>query len=148
MKKLVKLCAVLLAATVVSAFSGCAARTSISANDFQKQAKSAGYTVATASDTSSGASKVLSAKKDGTDVEICYYLFNTADAALTWYTTEKDGLSGSGKTIVDSDAYNKYTLTNGEIYYLVVRMDNTGILCKTTLAKKDEADQFVKALKY
>ncbi len=148
MKKLVKFCAVLLAVTMVSAFSGCAARTTISADDFQKQAKSAGYTVSTASDTDAGASKVLSAKKDGTDVEICYYLFNTADVALTWYSSEKDELSGSGKTIVDSDVYNKYTTTNGEIYYLVVRMDNTGILCKTTLAKKDEADQFVKSLKY
>lgn len=148
MKKIARFCAVFLAAAAVLAFSGCSARTAVSADGFQERAKSAGYTVAAVTDDNSLADKVLSAKKNGTDVEIRYYSFKTADSAINWYSTEKDNLPEDGKTVVDSDAYNKYTVSNGEIHYMIIRMDNTGILCKTTLQNESEADSFVKSLKY
>ncbi len=149
MKKIAKICAVALAAAVLTAFAACSARSAVSADEFQKQAKSAGFTVAAPASDSSGASKSLTATKDGTDVEVDFHQFTDASSAADWYGQQKSSLpSGSGKNVVDSDAYSKYTLTNGEIYYALVRMDNTVVFCKTTTGKQSAADGLLKTLKY
>lgn len=150
MKKIAKLCAVFLAAAVLTVFAACSARSAVSADEFQKQAKSAGFTVASPSSDDSGAAKSLTATKDGTDVEVDFHQFSDAPAAESWYGQQKTLMAsaGSGKNVVDSDAYSKYTLTNGEISYELVRMDNTVIFCKTTTAKQNVADSLLKSLKY
>ncbi len=148
MKKLLKFCVVALAAAVVATFAGCSARTAISADDFQKQAKSSGFSVSEAAGNDSGAEKSLVATKDGSDVEIDFHAFSDAGNAQGWYTAQKGSLASSGKVVVDSDNYNKYTLANGEMYYVLVRMDKTAILCKTTANKKNEADSFLKTIHY
>lgn len=148
MKKIWKICVVALAAAALTVFAGCSARAAVSADDFQKQAKSAGFTVAAPESDSSGASKSLTATKGGTDVQIDYHQFADASSAESWYSTQKSALTGSGKNVVDSDTYNKYTLTNGEIHYVLVRMDNTAVLCKTTSAKQSEGDSFLKSIRY
>lgn len=129
-------------------FAGCSARTAISSNDFQSQAKSSGFTVSDNSTDESGAEKALIATKDGTDVQIDFYEFSDANASQNWYTTQKTELGTSGKTVVDSDVYNKYSLQNGDICYTVVRMDKTAVLCKTVASKKGVADDFLKKIKY
>lgn len=148
MKKIFKFLVITLAVVVISAFAGCSARAAISADDFQKQAKSAGFTVAEQNSDNSGATKSFAATKSKSDTQIIYYTFSSDSGSQSWYSTVKSGLTGSGKTVVDSDSYNKYSLTNGEIYYLLVRMDNTGILCKTTVSNKSEADNFINSIKY
>jgi hypothetical protein len=130
------------------ALAGCAARSAISAEDFQKQAKSAGYTVSSQAAGSTGATKCLSATKGGSDLQITFYAFGTAADAQSWYSSQKSGISGSGKTVVDTDTYNKYTVTVGDISFLLVRMDNTAVLCKTSTAKSGEAERFVSSIKY
>lgn len=150
MKKNTKILAVLLAALSVTALAGCSARKAVTAEEFQTAAESAGFTVTdtSSSDYSSSAKQTLSAVKDGVDVSVTYYAFADTDSALSWYNSEKSSLPVTGKTTVDSDAYNKYSLTNGEVYYLVIRMDATALLCKTTTAKQSEAESLVTALKY
>lgn len=148
MKKRFRLCVFSLALAVIMAFAGCSARSAISADDFQKQAKSAGYTVASQTSDTSGAAKSFSATKSGTDIQILYYSFSADADAQNWYSSQKNGLSGTGKTIVDSDTYNKYTETVGDIYFLLVRMDNTVIICKTPSAKSGDANNFISSIKY
>lgn len=129
-------------------FVGCSARTVISANEFQSQAKSSGFTVTANSSDESGAQKSLTATKDGTDVQINFYEFADASASQTWYTAQKAQLGTAGKTVVDSDAYNKYSVQNGDFSYIAVRMDKTAILCKTVASKKSVAEDFLKKIKY
>lgn len=148
MKKLFKLCVVSLAAAVLVAFTGCSARSTISSDEFQKQAKSAGYTVTAQTQSDTTVTKCLAATKSNSDTQIFYLTFSSAANAQSWYSSQKNGLSGTGKTVVDTDTYNKYNLTNGEIYYLLARMDDTAVFCKTTVAKKSEADNFVSSIKY
>lgn len=150
MKKLIKYLAVTLAALMAVSLAGCSARKTATAEEFQAQAESAGYTVTdtSSSDYTSGAKQTLSAVKDGVDVAVTFYVFSDSDSALSWYTSEKSDLPVTGKTIVDSDAYSKYTLTNGEVYYLIVRLDTTAVFCKTTIAKQAEAESLISALKY
>ena len=148
-KKIWKICAVALAAAILTAFAGCSARTAATADEFEKQAKSAGFTVKTVTDDSSGAAKSLTATKDGSDVEADYHLFSTGDAAQNWYTEQKSSMTiGTGKNVVDSDAYSKFTLTNGEIRYVLVRMDKTVVLCKTVDVKQSSIDSLLKAIGY
>lgn len=148
MNRFVKSCAALLAASAVLASAGCSARQPVTADDFQKQAKSAGYAVSASSGSGAGAEKELTATKGGTDVQASFLTFSGASSALSWYNEQKSALSGSVKTVVDSDVYNKCEMTNGEIYCLIVRMDKTAVLCKTTTAKKGEAEALVSSIKY
>ena len=39
-------------------------------------------------------------------------------------------------------------MTNGELYYVIVRMDSTLLSCQAKVTNKDEADNLVKAAKY
>jgi uncharacterized protein YcfL len=149
MKKIWKICAIVLLASVLTIFAGCSARKAITAEEFQKQAKSAGYTVTEPKDDSSGATKSYVATKDGSDVEIDYHLFSSAYSAQNWYSTQKNSMkTGTTKTVVDSDNYNKYTVTNGEINYVLVRVDKTAVLCKAVASKAGEVDSFLNTIKY
>ena len=149
MKKIWKICAAVLAAAVFTAFAGCSARTAATADSFEKQAKSAGFTVKTATGDSSGATKTLIATKDGTDVEVDFHQFANTYASQNWYSDQKGSMTvGTGKTVVDSDAYNKYTLSNGEIRYVLVRMDKTALLCKAVSSRQSDVDALLKAIHY
>jgi hypothetical protein len=149
MKKIGKIFTTVLAVAVLTVFAGCSARSAVSADEFEKQAKSAGFTVTTPESDSSGAEKSLTATKGGSDAEVDFHQFSDASSAQSWYSEQKSALtSGSGKNVVDSDAYSKYTLTNGEIYYAIARIDNTVIYCKTTIANQSAADNLLNALHY
>lgn len=148
MKTIRKVLAAVLTVAIFTVFPACSARSAVSADEFQKQAKSAGFTVAAPTSDSSGAEKSLTAAKDGTDVTVDYHKFSDTSTAAGWYSERKSTLTGSGKNVVDSDAYSKYTVTNGEIYYALVRMDNTVVFCQTTISKQSAADSLLKALHY
>lgn len=129
--------------------SACSARTPISADSFQKEAKSAGYQVSESSASASDAVKSLTAAKENSDTQISFSQFADASAAEESYASLKQSLTVTGgKNTVDSDSYNKYTAQNGEIYYTLVRMDNTLLFCKGTLEKKSEIDSFIQSIKY
>ena len=146
-KKLSVFWAAVLAASVF--LSGCSARTPASAEDFQKQAKALGYQVSEDTAETSETTKACLAQKDDADAVAVFYVFSDGSTAQERYALLKKGMSSAADgSTVDSSAYNKYVCRNGEIYYTIVRMDETVLSCKGTVARKDEIDSFVKALKY
>ncbi|NLJ32155.1 MAG: hypothetical protein GX424_11230 [Clostridiales bacterium] len=150
MKKLIPFLAAALAAAAVLSFSGCAARTPVSADNFKKQAESQGFKVTEDSSSGSDAQKVLTAAKSSTGTQIVFYSFASESAAEDAYLSMKDNLSAtgvSGKTL-DTATFSKYTLVNGELSHTLARMDTTIVYGKTTVAHKSEVDQFFSAIKY
>lgn len=141
-----------LAAALAACFlilSACSARTTVSNDDFQKKAEALGYKVSQDSSPSGSDAKSLTAVKSDSDTQIIFTTFSDASTAQEQYTSLKESLKpAAGTGTVDSDAYNKYSAQNGEIYYTLIRMDNTLLSCKSTVTKKDEIDSLVKAIKY
>ena len=137
-------------ATGILFLSACSARNPASAASFQKTAASLGYKVTQAADTSYGSdTKSLIAAKSGSDTQIAFTVFADASTAEDQFSSLKQDLTATGgKSAVDADAYNKYTAQNGELYYTLVRIDNTMLSCKGTVAKKGEIEDFIKAIKY
>lgn len=146
MKKTAAFLAIVLTAALI--FSGCSARTTMSTDDFKKKAEAAGYEVA--KDASYGAdTDSLNASKSDSDTEISFTVFTSSSSAKRTYSSLKKGLTVTGgESTLDSDAYNRYTAQNGEIYYAIVRMDDTLLNCKGTLSEKDEIDQFINDVNY
>lgn len=151
MKKLLKLCAAILAVVTVLSLAGCSARNPITADDFKKQAEAAGFKVTDNSAQSTSVSKYFSAVKAETGTEIVYILCGTDAAATEMYNSVKTSISAgtSGtSTNVDSSSYNKYTLLNGELTHTLTRMGSTIVYGKTTATHKNQVDDFFKTIKY
>lgn len=151
MKRIIKLCAAILAAAAVFALAGCSARTTVTADEFKKQAESAGFTVTDSSSTNTNIEKYLSAVKSETGTELAFISFTSENAAEEMYANIKSNISagtdGTAKN-VDSSAYNKYTLVNGELNHTLVRMNKTVVYGKATTTYKNQMDDFFKAIKY
>lgn len=151
MKKIIKLCAVVLAAAAVFALAGCSARTPVSADEFKKQAEAAGFTVTDSSTSNANVEKYLSAIKNETGTELAFLSFPSESDASEMYATLKSGITtgtdGTAKNI-DSSSYNKYTLVNGELNHILVRMNKTIVYGKATSAYKNQIDDFFNAIKY
>lgn len=151
MKKLLKFCAAVLAVVVVFSMSGCSARSSITADEFSKQAKAAGFTVQEETTTAEGMDKVVSATKTESGTEIFYISFKEDSSAEDIYKNMREniskGASGTSSTL-DSSTYCKYTLVNGELNHTLVRLNNTIVYGKATTPVKDQVDSFFKTIKY
>lgn len=151
LKKIFKLCTVFLAAAAVFSFTACSARTPVTADDFKRQAESAGFTVTDSSSTNTSVDKYLNAVKSETGTELTFISFKTDALAAETYSTIKsnimEGTSGT-TTHVDSSSYNKYTLTNGELYHTLTRMGPTIVYGKTTSTYKNQVDDLLKTMKY
>lgn len=151
MKKLMKLCAAMLAVVTLFSLTACSARTPITADEFTKQAKAQGFTVNDASSSNTDVDKYLTATKEETGTEIVFISFKTEAAAETLYTSLKksisDGTTATAKTL-DSATYNKYTLVNGELNHTLARMDSTIVYGKTTSTYENQVDDFFKVIKY
>ncbi len=151
MKKLLKFCAAVLAAAAVFSMAGCSARSPITADEFSKQAKAAGFTVQEQTTSAEGVDKVISATKSESGTEIVYLSFKTDSSAEDMYKTIKEniskGTSGTSHTL-DSASYCKYTLVNGELNHTLARMNKTIVYGKATTSVKDQVDNFFKTIKY
>ena len=151
MKTLFKICAAVLAVVAVLSMGGCSARTPITADEFTKQAKAAGFTVTEGTAPNADAVKSLSAVKAEAGTELFFISFKTDAAAESMYTQVKSSLS-SGTTGVsstlDSATYSKYTLTVGELNHTLARMGSTIVYGKATTSVKDQVDSFFKTIKY
>ena len=124
-------------------------RRAVSADTFKKEAGKEGFTVSEKTSSDSNVDKCLMASKKGSDTKIIYLSFGDSSSAHDSYTSMiGDVIPSGGKNAVDSDTYNKYSVSKGELYYTITRMDATIIYCSATVAKKGEADGFIKALKY
>lgn len=149
MKKFFKIVAAVLAAAAVLTVSGCSARTPLAADGFDKLAKSQGFKVQDAGTADSSVTKSLTATKAESDTTITFTVYKDASSAEEQFSAQKKTASPSGGgQSVDSATYNRYTVTNGELYYVIVRMDTTLLSCQSTVTNKDETDNLVKAAKY
>lgn len=151
MKKWIRLCAAALAVTALLAFAGCSARTSITADDFTKQAKNQGFTVKDTAAPSADVDKYVDAVKSETDTEIIYLSFKSETSAETTYNSLKQNASqgtNAKTSTLDSATYNKFTVTNGELNYTIARMDTTVVYGKATSSHQNQVDDFFKAIKY
>nr|WP_319489537.1 hypothetical protein [uncultured Caproiciproducens sp.] len=151
MKRIIKLCAAVLAAAAVFTLAGCSARTPVTADEFKKQAESAGFTVTDSASTNTDIEKSLSAVKSETGTELAFVSFTTESAASEMYAKVKSSISdGTGGTSnnIDSSSYNKYTLVNGELNHTLVRMNKTIVYGKATTSYKSQMDDLFKAIKY
>ena len=151
MKKFAKLFAVAFAAlTVLTAASGCSARTPSTTDSFQKLAQGQGFgQIQDATSGYAGATKAIDATKTESDTQIVFIQYPDDDSAQTEYQTlKKQAAPNGGGNTVDSATYNRYIVTNGELYYNIIRMDSTLLFCQATDTNKDEVDNFVKAIKY
>ena len=151
MKKLFKFCAAVLAAVTVLSLAGCAARSPVTADEFTKQAKAAGFTVKEESTTNTEFVKYVSATKAETGTELVFISFKTDAAAEETYNSVKSnistGTSGTSKTL-DSSSYCKYSLVNGELDHTLARMGSTIVYGKTTTTHQNQVDELFKAIKY
>lgn len=150
MKKFSKfIAAVLAVAAILSAFAGCSVRTPVTADGFQKLAKGQGFKVETGAGGSSGVTTYLTATKPESETTVDFLLLQNDSSAEEQYASlKKNAAPNGGGKAVDSATYNRYIVTNGELYYNIVRMDNTIIYAKSDLTNQDEVDNFIKAAKY
>jgi len=148
-KKFIKIVAAVLAAVSVMAVAGCSARTPLTADSFEKLAKGQGFKVEAAAASDSSGTKSLTATKSESDTTITFTVFKDGSSAADQFSAQKKSVSpnGGGQS-VDSATYSRYTVTNGELYYVIVRMDSTLLSCQAKVTNKDEADNLVKAAKY
>ena len=139
----------LLAVLLVPALTGCSARTAVDANDFKTLAEGAGYTVTDNTDQLSGAKSYLSAQ-DKSGNELYYAALSDEATALRLYNSIKDGIQTGGNkpTNLDSTPYAKYTVTNGELYYRVSRVNNTVIYGKCLVTGQSALDQLLDSIHY
>jgi hypothetical protein len=139
----------LLAVLLVLALTGCSARTAVDANDFKTLAEGAGYTVTDNTDQLSGAKSYLSAQ-DKSGNELYYAALSDEATALRLYNSIKDGIQTGGNkpTNLDSTPYAKYTVTNGELYYRVSRVNNTVIYGKCLVTGQSALDQLLDSIHY
>ncbi len=149
MKKNIKVIPLMLAFVIMLLLPGCSVRKPVSAANFKKEAEKEGFTVSEKTSSDVGAESYLIASKKGSDTKIVYLSFGSASSAHDGYTAAiGDLIPSGGKNVVDSDTYNKYTVSKGELYYAVTRMDDTVIYCSAVTSQKDEADNFMKAVNY
>lgn len=97
----------------------------------------------------SGASTVLSAAKQKSGTAIVFLMFpDDSSTEAEYETLKKDAAPQGGGQTVDSATYNRYIVTNGELYYNIIRMNDTIIDAKANATDKSEVDNFIKAIKY
>lgn len=152
MKKWTKLCAALLCAAVFLSAAGCSARTPVTSDGFKKQAQAMGFEIesgASSQAADAGAQETVQASNAKTSTELVFQSFSDGDSAQAEYASLKKQLApNGGGNAVESATYNKYTVTVGELFYTLTRMDNTVVFGKATLPNQKEVEDFFKVIKY
>lgn len=134
---------------VTLAFTGCSARSAIDAQELESLAKGADYTVTDATEQLNGAKSYLIATNEQGG-ELHYAALADTNAALKLYNRMRDNIqTGDNKpTNVDSSPYAKYTVTNGELYYRVCRVNNTVIYAKSSTSGQADLDKLLDSIHY
>lgn len=149
MKQRFFLSSALLVLMLALAMTSCSARTAVDANDFKTMAEGAGYTVTDNTAQLNGAKSYMSAT-DKSGNELYYAALADDSVALRMYNSLKDGIQTGGNkpTNLDSTPYAKYTVTNGELYYRVSRVNNTVIYGKCLTSDQSVLDKMLDSIHY
>ena len=148
MKKVNKGLSFLLLSSMFMVFAGCSARNPVTANTFEEKAKTFGYTMT--KDTYSDANSCLTGSNAKTGGQLMFVDLKQLSDAKSFYTTKKDSIAvGSTKpAVVDSSSYNKYIVSNGDVYTVLIRMDKTIVFGQTNMSDKANLDKFIESIKY
>ena len=126
--------------------SGCSARSAVTPETFQSAAESAGFTV-TQEEAQQGTEAYYTASKD--DIDVSYVEYGSSADAQGAYATMKKSIGSEGASVVvESDSYCKYTVTNGEMYHVLIRSGATLVYGKTPASGQSSLDQLVSDLDY
>ena len=125
--------------------SGCSARSAVTPETFQSAAESAGFTV-TQEGAQQGTEAYYTASKD--DIDVSYVEYGSSADAQGAYATMKKSIEAEGASVVESDSYCKYTVTNGEMYHVIIRSGATLVYGKTPASGQSSLDQLVSDLDY
>lgn len=125
--------------------SGCSARSAVTPETFQSAAESAGFTV-TQEEAQQGTEAYYTASKD--DIDVSYVEYGSSADAQGAYATMKKSIEAEGASVVESDSYCKYTVTNGEMYHVLIRSGATLVYGKTPASGQSSLDQLVSDLDY
>ena len=132
--------------------TGCAARSPITAEEFETQASAVGFTVETPSVDPETYVSARTAYDETIDMQIDFAVCADQETATTTYNGLKEFI-GEPKTAekttnVDSAAYSKYTVENGELYFVVARIEDTVLYGTGKLAQRSKMDELLGAIHY
>lgn len=139
---------------VVFVLTGCGAKKSITASDFEKRAEKNDYEVYDISDQYSSIDyieKVIVAKTDDWQVEF-YQLSDEEHANGMFKTNQKKFETMKGKASAGTSSsmanYSMYKLSSNDEYMYLSRIDDTFLYLKVDSKYKDKVVDFVKELGY
>ena len=130
-------------ASMAVILAGCSARSEIAPDSFQSAAEGAGFTV-TQEESEQDVAAYYTAVKE--DAAVSYFEFNNASDAQAAYASLKKSIATSGASVVESDAFCKYSVTNGEIYHIIIRSGTTLVYAKSPSSQQEYVDQLVDSL--
>lgn len=150
MKKIKRCSLFLLLLVLIFSFTACSARTAITADTFQKEAKNCGYTVKQTTSTNTNITSAYTGTTSNADDELDFVIAESDAAAQDVYNSMKDSIKvkDSKPQTIDSSTYSKYVVTNGELYYVLARIDKTVVYAKAMTSNKATVDKFFNAIKY
>ena len=124
--------------------TGCSARTPVTAEEFETQASAVGFTVETPSVDPETYVSARTAYDQTIDMQIDFAVCKDQETATTTY----NGLTAERTTNVDSAAYSKYTVENGELYFVIARIEDTVLYGTGKLAQRNKMDELLSAIQY
>lgn len=132
--------------------TGCSARTPVTAEEFEAQASAVGFTVETPSVDPETYVSARTAYDQTIDMQIDFAVCKDQETATTTYNGLKEYI-GEPKTAerttnVDSAAYSKYTVENGELYFVIARIEDTVLYGTGKLAQRNKMDELLSAIQY
>lgn len=158
MRTLQKITAGALILTMLISAASCSLfekKDSISADDFTKAMEDKDLTVEDATDQFEDEDAVLKCLLASTDdYQIEFYILRNGDQAMIAYNNGKEGFeesfsgTGSSHSEVKISNYSKFTMTTGEGYYVLSRIDNTLIYVEADKEYKDEIKDLLESVGY
>jgi len=151
MKK--RILGVLLVVSMLLILCGCSKKDPITADSFKLTMEDLGYKITDATGQFAGqpVDSVQLALKD--DYQIEFYVVSSVDQAQSAYNQNKTNIenvktSSSSMKSIELKNYSYYSVTTGEKYYVVSRVDNTFIYIAAPVKDKDEISDIVSKLGY
>lgn len=152
MKKTIHARIFALAMAVALFCTGCAARSPVSAEEFEAQATAVGFTVETPNVDPDVYPAARSAYDKTIDMQIDFAVCKDRQTATDTYNNIKEAIgapaTASKTSNVDSAAYSKYTVENGELYFVLARTEDTVFYGSGKLAQRNKMEELLKAIKY
>ena len=145
--------AVFACALLLSAFTGCGAKTAQSADGFTQIMEDAGFDVAdmTAELGTDEITSILFAV--GTNYQMEYYAFNDSESCADCFYFNKEEFDEefsvkSFSSEITLNTYNYYAFNADGDFHMIARVDNTLLICVADKAYKSEITDLLKTLGY